>query len=94
MKSLSCIRTVLEEMEKNQGKFSRVCVCVGGGPIIFTARKRSLGQGNIFIGVCQEFCSQGGGVYPSMPCRSHDQPAVYKQLHCWWVSVGVEAAYR
>ena len=27
---------------------------------IFTARKRSLGQGNIFIGVCQEFCSQGG----------------------------------
>ena len=25
-----------------------------------TARKRSLGQGNIFIGVCQEFCSQGG----------------------------------
>ena len=29
---------------------------------IFTARKRSLGQGNIFIGVCQEFCSRGGGV--------------------------------
>ena len=28
--------------------------------IIITARKRSLGQGNIFIGVCQEFCSQGG----------------------------------
>ena len=25
-----------------------------------TARKRSLEQGNIFIGVCQEFCSQGG----------------------------------
>ena len=25
-----------------------------------TGRKRSLGQGNIFIGVCQEFCSQGG----------------------------------
>ena len=25
-----------------------------------TARKRSLGQGNIFIGVCQEFCSEGG----------------------------------
>ena len=23
-------------------------------------RKCSLGQGNIFIGVCQEFCSQGG----------------------------------
>ena len=24
-----------------------------------TAHKQSLGQGNIFIGVCQEFCSQG-----------------------------------
>ena len=29
--------------------------------LIFTARKRSLGQGNIFIGVCQEFCLKGGG---------------------------------
>ena len=28
---------------------------------VITDRKRSLGQGNIFIGVCQEFCSQGGG---------------------------------
>ena len=28
---------------------------------IFTARKRSLGQGNIFIGVCQEFCWGGFG---------------------------------
>ena len=27
--------------------------------LVFTARKQSLGQGNIFIGVCQEFCSQG-----------------------------------
>ena len=27
---------------------------------IFTARKRSLGQGNIFRSVCQEFCPQGG----------------------------------
>ena len=26
----------------------------------FTARKRSLGQGNIFRSVCQEFCPQGG----------------------------------
>ena len=26
----------------------------------FTARKRSLGQGNIFSSVCQEFCSQVG----------------------------------
>ena len=29
---------------------------------MFTARKRSLGQGNIFTSVCQEFCSQGEGV--------------------------------
>ena len=27
---------------------------------LITARKRSLGQGNIFIGVCREFCSQWG----------------------------------
>ena len=35
--------------------------------VIFTAHKRSLGQGNIFRSVCQEFCSQGGeylGRYP------------------------------
>ena len=30
--------------------------------MIFTARKRSLGQSNIFRSMCQEFCSQGGGV--------------------------------
>ena len=29
---------------------------------MFTARKRSLGQGNIFKSVCQEFCSWGGVV--------------------------------
>ena len=28
---------------------------------IFTARKRSLGEGNIFTSMCQEFCSRGGG---------------------------------
>ena len=28
---------------------------------LITARKRSLGQGNIFRSVCQEFCPQGGG---------------------------------
>ena len=27
----------------------------------FTLRKRSLGQGNIFTGVCQSFCPRGGG---------------------------------
>ena len=41
-----------------------------------TARKRSLGQSNIFIGVCQEFCSQGGvsasvhaGIHPPLGSR-------------------------
>ena len=28
--------------------------------LFITTRKRSLGQGNIFTSVCQEFCSQGG----------------------------------
>ena len=41
--------------------------------LIITARKRSLGQGNIFSRVCQEFCSQGGlpqcilGYHPPPP---------------------------
>ena len=30
-----------------------------GSASIFTARKRSLGQGNIFSSMCQEFCSRG-----------------------------------
>ena len=30
--------------------------------------KRSLGQGNIFSSVCQEFCPGGGGI-PACPCR-------------------------
>ena len=33
---------------------------------IFTAHKRSLGEGNSFRSVCQEFCPQGG--------RSHGTP--------------------
>ena len=35
-------------------RFGRECNC----SLLY---KRSLGKGNIFIGVCQEFCSQGGG---------------------------------
>ena len=30
---------------------------------LFTARKRSLGQGNIFRSVCQEFCLQRGSTW-------------------------------
>ena len=36
---------------------------------LITALKRSLGQGNIFIGVCQEFCSQGGAWSWGVPGR-------------------------
>ena len=35
--------------------------CSNSAGVIFTARKRSLGQGNIFRSVCQEFCPQGRG---------------------------------
>ena len=42
--------------------YSILGLSCGGGDKFITARKRSrsLGQGNIFIGVCQEFCSWGG----------------------------------
>ena len=41
---------------------------------MFTSRKRSLGQGNIFTSVCQEFCSQGeGGAIPA--CTAGGIPA-------------------
>ena len=34
---------------------------------IITARKRSLGQGNILSSVCQGLCPQGGGLVPGVP---------------------------
>ena len=39
------------------------CSC----PCFFTARKRSLGQGNIFRSVCKSFCSEGGLCMMSLP---------------------------
>ena len=36
--------------------------------LIYTARKRSLGQGNVFTLVCQSFCSQG--VYAFLQVKS------------------------
>ena len=57
---------------KNILRFPKTTDPIGNGSLI-TARKRSLGQGNIFRSVCQELCSRGGGGggwYPSMPCRS------------------------
>ena len=35
--------------------------CFKKSKFIFTAHKRSLGQGNVFTGMCQSFCSQGAG---------------------------------
>ena len=37
-----------------------VSICLFEHYVFITARKRSLGQGNIFRSVCQEFCSQRG----------------------------------
>ena len=42
---------------------------------IFTSRKRSLGQGNIFTGVC--LSTGGGGRLPSMHHRLHDQRGLH-----------------
>ena len=45
---------------------------------IFIARKRSLGQGNIFSSVCQEFCSQGvclSTCWDTIPPRTRHPPS-------------------
>ena len=42
--------------------------------LLITARKRSLGQGNIFIDVCQEFCSQGRSVPGGVCSRGVSAP--------------------
>ena len=41
---------------------------------IITARKRSLGQGNIFSSVCQEFCSWGGVYLSGIPSPPEADP--------------------
>ena len=49
--------------------------------LIITARKRSLGQGNIFRSMCQEFCSQGGSasVHAGIPIP----PGPGRHPHPW-----------
>ena len=49
--------------------------------IFFTARKRSLGQGNIFSSASQEFCSRGGylGRYPQAGTPPRQVPP--RQVH-------------
>ena len=41
---------------------------------VITARKRSLGQGNICSSVCQEFCSRGGGCVVSQHALRQTPP--------------------
>ena len=63
---------------------------------VFTARKRSLGQGNIFIGVCQEFCSQGACFHPGgvLPPRGGLSPGrgASSQGGAWWRPPGTATA--
>ena len=73
---------------------------------LFTARKRSLGQGNIFTSVCQKFCSQGttplhAGIPPQpgkdTPLGRQTPPGRQTPLHsaCWekWSTSGRYASY-
>ena len=48
-----------------------------------------LREGYVFTGVCDSVNGGGGLGIPS--CLA---PPLCKQLHCWWVSVGEETAYR
>ena len=55
---------------------------------LVTARKRSLGQGNIFSSICPEFCSQEGGsasVHAGIPPPSpQSRHSPWDQApHCW-----------
>ena len=77
--------------QKETSPIKKMTACIPS-PRSYYCPQRSWGK-VIFSEACVKN-SVRGGWYPSMPCRSHDQPAVYKQLHCWWVSVGEEAAYR
>ena len=51
-------------------------VHTGSVRCFITARKRSLGQGNIFRSVCQEFCPQGGVLPPGGGTSSGVLPPV------------------
>ena len=53
---------------------------------IFTARNRSLGQGNVFTPVCHSV-HKGGGLCPSMRHRSRDRRSLSGGLSVQGVSV-------
>ena len=70
---------------------------------LITARKRSLGQGNIFSSVCQEFCSQRGRVPGQVhpPGQVHHPPTpptryTHRAGTCWEIRTtsGRYASYR
>ena len=48
--------------------------------VVITTRKRSLGQGNIFSSVCQEFCSWGGTLAGTPPWAGTPP----RQVHLPW----------
>ena len=56
--------------------FPTLCICRSLSKIQSLPPATKLGQGNIFISVCQEFCpwrGRGRVWYPSMPCRFSGQ---------------------
>ena len=58
---------------------------------IITARKRSLGQGNIFSSVCQEFCPQlGGRAWQILRDTVNERP-VHILLECILVNFVLES---
>ena len=61
-----------------------ISATIGRTLIVFpfiTARKRSLGQGNIFSSVCHGFCTQGG--LPQCMLRYHPAPPPTRQAPPW-----------
>ena len=59
-------------------------VCKGfHGDLINYRRQTKLRKGNAFTPVCQSFCSQGGGVHPSMqtPPRQTHPPRAETSTH-------------
>ena len=71
-----------------------VSICLFEHYVFITARKRSLGQGNIFRSVCQEFCSQRrvsapggclllGGAWSGGVC-SREAVCLFLGGGAWW----------
>ena len=59
---------------------------------LVTACKLSLGQGNVFTGVCQLFCSGGGSLYDVTSCLadwSHVPSGSLSLVPCSFQGVGV-----